>query len=248
MGAYSSAIVGLGYAPGRAEAAALLKPGLTVDLVRDEANKHDENAVAVYFRSVQLGFIPARHAAWVSEIIDTERPILARVTRVEVSGWLRKRADAVSLELFTGNDALSPADRAERARQREEAANYRDAWSVMKNGLHVLRWLGEVGRTPHDKQRYVMDSYIHARAADRALTISTNLSERLRDGVMANSGARSTAMSAARALAKDIDDIEALAPCVTAMVKADDQFSPAEAEAVSDLLKTLRRARARADG
>lgn len=248
MGVYPSAIVGLGYVPGRAEAAALLRPGLPVNLVRDEANEHDDNAVAVYFGSVQLGFIPARHAEWVSEIIDAEKPIAARVTGVEVSGWLRKRADAVSLELFTGNDALSPADRAERDQQREEAANYRDAWGAVRDGLRVLRWLGEVGRTPHDKQRYVMDSYIHARAADRALTISTDISERLRDAVMSNSGARSTAMNAARALAKDADDVEALAPCVTAMVKADDQFSPEEAEAVSDLLKTLRRARARVSG
>lgn len=177
---------------------------------------------------------------------STTRKQSRRVTRVDVTGWLRKTAKAVSLELFTHDDALSPDDQTEREKQREEAAAYSEAWVAVRNGLRVLRWLGEVGQTAHDKQRYVMDSYLHARAADRALTISTDLSERLRNAVMTNTGARSTAMNAARAIAKDDEDVEALAPCVAAMVKADDRFSPDEAEAVKDLLKTLRRARARA--
>src|SRR5690349_13993611 len=60
MGVYRSAIVGLGYDPKRASAAADLTEGQAVDLVRDYDNDHDDNAVAVFNGNRMLGFIPAR--------------------------------------------------------------------------------------------------------------------------------------------------------------------------------------------
>lgn len=245
MGVYRSAIVGLGYEPSRARAAAALRVGQAVDLVRDYENVFDDNAVAVFDSNRMLGYIPARHAIWVAEIIDEERAVVARVTSVERAGMVWKTAEAVDLEIFTHADAANPVDGAERQARREESETFRRAWDAAKGGLQVLRWLGEVGRTEADKQRYVMDSYIQARAADRGLTVTTALSERLRDSVMAMSGARSTAMTAARKMATEDDDVEALAPCVTAMVGADERFSAEESEAVKDLLKALRRSRER---
>lgn len=245
MGVYRSAIVGLSYDPSRAQAAANLQVGQAVDLVRDYDNVHDDNAVAVFDRNRMLGYIPARHAIWVSEIIDEERAVAARVTAVELAGMIWKTAEAVDLEIFTHSDAAAPLSREERNFRRSEAETLRRAWEAARGGLQVLRWLGEVGGTSHEKQRYVMDSYIQSRAADRGLTVTSAISEQLRDNIMALTGARSTAMTAARKLATEDDDVEALAPCVTAMVKADSQFSADEADAVKDLLKTLRRSRER---
>lgn len=245
MGIYRSAIVGLSYERDRAAAAARLVAGQAVDLVRDHGNDHDPNAVAVYSGSAMLGFIPARHAVWVAEIIDRGGAVAARVTAVELSGWMWQQADAVDLELHTGADALDPVSRAERIARHEASETYREAWAAAKHGLQVLRWLGEIGSTAVDRQRYVMDSYIQARAVDRGLTVTSAISERLRDAVMAMSGARSTAMNAARKLAGEDDDVEALAPCVAAIVKADERFSPEESQAVQALLKTLRRSRER---
>ncbi len=245
MGVYRSAIVGLGYDNKRASAAADLIEGQAVDLVRDYENAHDDNAVAVYHANNMLGFIPARHAVWVAEIIDQERAVAARVVSVVKSGLIWRSAEAVDLDIYTHADAENPLSRAEIQLRRDERETYSRAWDAAKRGLQVLRWLGETGRTERELQRYVMDSYIQARAADRGLTVTTAISERMRDDVLAMTGSRSTAMTAARKLATEDDDVEALAPSVTAMVKADAQFTTEEADAVRDLLKTLRRSRER---
>lgn len=247
MGVYRSAIVGLGYDPKRASAAAELVEGQAVDLVRDYDNDHDDNAVAVFNRNRMLGFIPARHAVWVAEIIDEERALATRVVSVVRSGVIWRSAEAVDLDIYTNADAQNPLSRAEIQMRKDERETFRRAWEAAKCGLQVLRWLGEAGKTDHDQQRYVMDTYIQARAADRGLTVTSAISQRMRDDVMAMSGSRSTAMTAARKLATEDDDVEALAPSITAMVKADAHYSQEEADAVRDLLKTLRRARSRVD-
>jgi hypothetical protein len=245
MGVYRSAIVGLGYDPKRASAAAELREGQAVDLVRDYDNDHDENAVAVFDASRMLGFIPARHSVWVAEILDEERAVAARVVSIVRSGVIWRSAEAVDLDIYTNADAENPLSRAEIQMRKNEKETHRRAWDAAKGGLQILRWLGEAGKTDHNLQRYVMDTYIQARAADRGLTVTSAISQRMRDDVMAMTGSRSTAMTAARKLAMEDDDVEALAPSVTAMVKADSQFSADEADAVKDLLKTLRRSRAR---
>lgn len=246
MGIYRSAIVGLGYDPSRARAAASLVEGQGVDLVRDYDNRHDDNAVAVFDQNRMLGYIPARHAVWVSEIIDDEEGLVAaRVVDVQVRGIFKRVAESVDLDIYTGFDAANPVSRKEKRLLRAERETYLKAYEASKPGLQILRWLGESGKTEPEKQRLVMDSYIHAMAADRGLTVTSSISENIRDDIMALTGARSTAMKAAKDLALEDDAVEALAPCVVSMVKADSEFSPEEASAVSDLLKALRRSRDR---
>lgn len=243
MGVYSSAIVGLKYQSGRAANAARLSVGQKVDLRREPENEHDPDAVAVYANGNMLGYIPARHAYWAAGILDRNGHVRAYVARIVTSGIIFRIAESVDLEIRTGADSELGFNAPRDLEREDEDSYYGVSWRATKRGLRVLRWLGVVGGNSPEQQRHVMDSYIYARAADFRIPMTGSLSTRLRDAVMENSGARSVAMTAAREMASDDNDIDALAPCVTAMVKADGAFTVEEAQAVQDLLKTLRRKR-----
>ena len=47
-----------------------LKMGSMLELVREEYNSHDHNAVAVYYKDMKLGFIPKRHNELISQFLD----------------------------------------------------------------------------------------------------------------------------------------------------------------------------------
>ena len=47
-----------------------LKMGTKLELVREEYNSHDHNAVAVYFKDMKLGFIPKHQNELISQFLD----------------------------------------------------------------------------------------------------------------------------------------------------------------------------------
>lgn len=47
-----------------------LKIGTELTLVRELDNKHDANAVAIYYNDLKLGFIPSRHNHTISQFLE----------------------------------------------------------------------------------------------------------------------------------------------------------------------------------
>lgn len=44
--------------------------GAKLELVREENNSHDHNAVAVYYKDLKLGYIPKRQNELISQFLD----------------------------------------------------------------------------------------------------------------------------------------------------------------------------------
>ena len=77
----SSPLAGFRYG----EAAAvmpLLQPGDALNLVREEDNAHDPNAVRVEWRGRKLGYVPRRENAALAWGLDRGAPLRARVSRL----------------------------------------------------------------------------------------------------------------------------------------------------------------------
>ena len=77
----SSPLAGFRYG----EAAAMmpmLQPGDALDLVREEDNAHDPNAVRVEWRGRKLGYVPRRENAALAWGLDRGAPLRARVSRL----------------------------------------------------------------------------------------------------------------------------------------------------------------------
>ena len=47
-----------------------LKMGAKLELVREENNSHDHNAVAIYYGDMKLGFIPSKKNELISQFLD----------------------------------------------------------------------------------------------------------------------------------------------------------------------------------
>ena len=64
-----------------------------INLVRESANSHDENAVAVYFRDQKLGYVPRRENAAVAQMLDRGERLAAKICKLSVSEdpWQRIR-------------------------------------------------------------------------------------------------------------------------------------------------------------
>lgn len=70
-----------------------LRVGEALRLVREAANTHDPNAVAVYFRGDKLGYVPRRDNAAVAQMLDRGHRLEARIVRLldEPNPWRRIR-------------------------------------------------------------------------------------------------------------------------------------------------------------
>lgn len=70
-----------------------LRVGEPLRLVREAANPHDANAVAVYFRGDKLGYVPRRENAAVAQMLDRGNVLGARIVRLleEPNPWRRIR-------------------------------------------------------------------------------------------------------------------------------------------------------------
>jgi len=65
-----------------AEVMPMLQPGDALELVREEDNPHDPNAVRVQWRGRKLGYVPRRQNAALAWGLDRGTPLRARVSRL----------------------------------------------------------------------------------------------------------------------------------------------------------------------
>ena len=70
-----------------------LAEGDPLRLVREAANPHDGNAVAVYFKGAKLGYVPGRENAVVAQLLDRGHRLDARIVRLreDPNPWRRLR-------------------------------------------------------------------------------------------------------------------------------------------------------------
>jgi hypothetical protein len=71
---------------------AALRPGQRLELRRERQNKHDRNAVAIYYEGEHLGFIPRHDNAELAAALDRGEKLDAELTSeaiVDLLGELR---------------------------------------------------------------------------------------------------------------------------------------------------------------
>ena len=78
----SSPLAGFRYGEA-AEAMPLMRAGDALELVREQDNPHDPNAVRVEWRGRKLGYVPRRQNAALAWGLDRGTPLRARVSRLE---------------------------------------------------------------------------------------------------------------------------------------------------------------------
>jgi hypothetical protein len=78
-----------------------LSRGCPLDLVREPQNRHDRNAVAVYARGQQLGYVPAFKSEMTAEYLDKVRAVDARV--LQITCWEDRRGrDLLGVLMWLG--------------------------------------------------------------------------------------------------------------------------------------------------
>ena len=67
--------------------------GAPLDLVREPDNRHDPNAVAVYFRENKLGYVPRGENGAVAQMLDRGEEFAATISRLTLDEdpWQRVR-------------------------------------------------------------------------------------------------------------------------------------------------------------
>ena len=70
-----------------------MREGSRLRLIREAANPHDGNAVAVYFNGDKLGYLPRRENAAVAQLLDRGHAVDATILRLreEPNPWRRIR-------------------------------------------------------------------------------------------------------------------------------------------------------------
>jgi hypothetical protein len=70
-----------------------LRPGEPLILRREPANRHDPNAIAVWFRNDHLGYVPRRENKTLAQMMDRGEELEARIVRLldDDNPWRRIR-------------------------------------------------------------------------------------------------------------------------------------------------------------
>jgi hypothetical protein len=76
-----------------------IRPGESIELIREPANHGAHHAVAFRHRGVHLGYVPKRHR-WVAPAIDDGRRLVAIADQVKVGGIVRRRAKFVRVRIL----------------------------------------------------------------------------------------------------------------------------------------------------
>lgn len=74
-----------------------IQPGDALALVREGDNPHDRNAVRVEWRTFKLGYVPRAENAGVARQLDHGTPLVARVSKVQLTRAPNKR---IEFEIF----------------------------------------------------------------------------------------------------------------------------------------------------
>lgn len=98
-GGYPSWVAGLAHRPAEVRRRlAQARPGEGLVLLRDPFNEVDPRAVKLKYAGEWIGFVPAKHVAWVSERMDAGKPLLAEIETVDIADG---RAERVWIRLKT---------------------------------------------------------------------------------------------------------------------------------------------------
>ena len=73
--------------------AASIKPGATLDLIRESDNPYDANAVRVEWRGYKLGYVPRTRNAALAWAMDRGESVQASVAQVEPPRRIRARLE-----------------------------------------------------------------------------------------------------------------------------------------------------------
>lgn len=57
--------------------------GTNLRLVREPMNPHDNNAIALYFDDIKIGFIPRKQNSTIANMIDGGIPVMAQIISVQ---------------------------------------------------------------------------------------------------------------------------------------------------------------------
>lgn len=81
-----------------------LREGEQLRLIREPHNRHDPNAIAVWFKNDMLGYVPRRENRTLAQVMDRGEKLKARITRllVESDPWQRLR-----FEVFLDGRAIT---------------------------------------------------------------------------------------------------------------------------------------------
>ena len=82
---FNTKVVGVSF-EGRQDVVAGVRPGAAIELRRDAANVHDQNAIGVWYGALQLGFLKRPIAARIAPNIDAGERYTAEVTAVTGGG------------------------------------------------------------------------------------------------------------------------------------------------------------------
>jgi hypothetical protein len=75
-----------------------IKPGDSIELIRELADHRDKHAVAFRHRGVHIGYVPKRHY-WIAHAIDDGHWLVAVVDKVKVGGLFYRRAKFVRVRI-----------------------------------------------------------------------------------------------------------------------------------------------------
>lgn len=107
----------------RQELIEYLRPGETLELVRDRYNEHDSNAVEILDGGgIQLGFLRRALAAKIAPLMDDGIPVDAVVTEVTGGDYGENFGLNIELRIYDGDDAIDLEMQAAHAALREREA------------------------------------------------------------------------------------------------------------------------------
>ena len=77
-----------------------LEKGLVLRMQRHPENKHDENAIAVYYEKVRIGWVPRELNLIISRLMDAGKAFFCRIENVELveEYWVKIEAKIYMVE------------------------------------------------------------------------------------------------------------------------------------------------------
>ena len=77
-----------------------LEKGLVLRMQRHPENKHDENAIAIYYEKVRIGWVPRELNLIISRLMDAGKAFFCRIENVELveEYWVKIEAKIYMVE------------------------------------------------------------------------------------------------------------------------------------------------------
>jgi hypothetical protein len=76
-----------------------LMPDTILKMLRDPDNKHDEQAIGIYFNQTRIGWVPMEQNEVVSRLMDAGKAFFCRITQTNRKGnWLKIKVKIFMVE------------------------------------------------------------------------------------------------------------------------------------------------------